>query len=188
MKSAKSIFSYAETISDFIGVPFNCTRDIKYALDFISEYEERYQLQLAKSRLMDKAMLCENKIKKRFHVDFWEDLFSFIENEKGIYIFYSQHEPVYVGKSFDLSNRIFSSLVERLLRNPFIDGFLIIKFDNCADLNIAEPYVISKLDPPLNKEFSTDDSPIMFSCKELDDILENSNPRQLFDKNVRVKQ
>lgn len=60
------IISYAEKISDFIGVPFSESNDTNNALNFIKKYEKQYQLECVKSDLMDKSMLCENKIKKGF--------------------------------------------------------------------------------------------------------------------------
>ena len=188
MSSRNPIVCYAEKISDFIGVPFTELNDTSAAFKFVSKYESKYKLLYDQNCLLESAMQCENKIKKRFSVDFLEVLFSFIDCNRGIYIFYKSDSVVYVGKSFDLSSRIFSSLQERIKLEPQIDGFLVIKLKSDSDVNIAEPYVISKTNPPLNKEFVTDDLPIMFSCETIDRLLEQSHPIELFSNEFRVKQ
>jgi excinuclease UvrABC nuclease subunit len=57
---------------------------------------------------------------------------------------------IYVGKSYNIKNRIQSSLTER---KAFYCK--VLKVGNEADANILEPYLISLLNPPLNGDLKT---------------------------------
>lgn len=78
-----------------------------------------------------------------------------ISNKSGVYFLYNNEKKlIYIGRSVDLCNRIPSSCSER---NASFFKYLIT--NNAADAFILEPYFISLLKPPLNKEMTTCDFP-----------------------------
>lgn len=129
---------------------------------------------------MKKAELFAKKLNKTCTVEFLSLVLSFSRCNKGIYIFYSGQNVVYVGKSFCLSNRVFSSFLEKEEKQYAIDGIVVMQIENDSDINIAEPYIISKTNPKINKDFTTKDYPMLFSCEKIDRFLEKSTPILLF--------
>ncbi|HSH25027.1 MAG TPA: GIY-YIG nuclease family protein [Massilibacterium sp.] len=85
-----------------------------------------------------------------FSIDYPEDL-----DRPGVYFIYDKNKDlIYIGKSISLRSRVISSLRER--------GGSYCRFaftENEADATIYEVYYITKLSPPLNKQFSDFDKP-----------------------------
>jgi hypothetical protein len=94
------------------------------------------------------------------------------DKKSGVYFLYDKNEELlYVGKSINLKNRLFSTIRER---KAFKVKVLFTK--NEADCNILEPYYIAKLNPPLNGDLITLDNPTVrilhnFKFTELIDIF-----------------
>ena len=61
---------------------------------------------------------------------------------------------IYIGRSINLIDRVVSSAKER---KAYYFSIIVCKSE--ADMFILEPYLISKLNPPLNCEFKTKDKP-----------------------------
>lgn len=70
-------------------------------------------------------------------------------NESGIYRLYSGENIVYIGKSYNLRDRIPSSFGERFFKDNNID-FIDYAITNKADADIYEMYYISLYKPELN--------------------------------------
>ena len=180
MNINRRIYEYAEKISARLGmedVELNTNEDV---FDFISKHEKEYIRIKKMDSLIDKADQFSDKIGKRLTANFLDLVLTFSHSNKGIYMFYRGEDVVYVGKSFCLSDRVFSSLLEKLDKGYKIDGIFVINIENDSDINIAEPYIISKTSPEINKEFATNDYPELFYCKTLNELLENSEPIPLF--------
>lgn len=178
--ASKKILDYAITIYERVGGDFPDSCESKDICKFISDNEEKYIKMIEIDSLMTKMNQIEIKINRRFSFDLIERLIEIMGKNKGIYFFFVGSEIVYIGKSFDLMNRIFTSMQERLFYNQNIDGILIVEFTNDSDLNIAEPYLISKFKPCMNKEFSTKDLPRTFSAPKLDDYIMKSKIVPIF--------
>lgn len=73
--------------------------------------------------------------------------------KSGVYFIFNQKkELIYIGKSKDLSERIFSSISERLKYHPYYIS--ILETENICDANILEPFFISQFKPIANTEFN----------------------------------
>lgn len=187
MESTKKIYEYAEKISMRLGmedVELNTDEDV---IAFIANNQKEYIRMKTMDYLIDKAELFAKKLNKQCSVEFLNLVLSFSRNNKGIYIFYSGNDVVYVGKSFCLSNRVFSSFLEKEKLLYSVDGILVIQMESNSDINIAEPYIISKTNPRINKEFTTFDSPILFSCEPIDKVLSKYKPIPIFLEKTGVK-
>jgi len=73
----------------------------------------------------------------------------------GVYFVFDKHKMLnYIGKSYDLGNRIIDSIEER--KGCY---FSYAKTKSRIDADILEPYLIWLKKPPLNSEFVTNDRP-----------------------------
>lgn len=75
-------------------------------------------------------------------------------NFPGLYFFLDEEDnPIYIGKSINLSVRVFSSLRERRSHLPV--RFRYLRTDTESDCHILEPYYIAKLKPFANNEHAS---------------------------------
>lgn len=76
------------------------------------------------------------------------------EINQGIYYIYSEnHDLLYIGKSINIHNRIKNhiSSKEWIVNGCYVK---VSYMENKANIDICEPYLISKLKPKYNKEYT----------------------------------
>ena len=96
-----------------------------------------------------------NLLDKRDYNKKFIELYDFLNKRMGLYFLFDINKKlIYIGKSVNLGSRILTSMSER---KAFYCRYLIT--DTVSDLNILEPYYITKMKPILNNEFSTLDLP-----------------------------
>ncbi len=170
-KATEKMMMYANTIAEKLGVTLE-EDGFAYIHEFISENKnyDSYQGSLN---------ICADKIpnKRTLEMTFEEDE-NFINNIKrfdkkmGVYFLWSNDELVYIGKSTNLSSRIYSSFVERSSSDVIIDSFSVVESPTVSDMHILEVILITENEPFLNKEFQTTDTSTMFKSKIVPTKLE----------------
>ena len=171
-KASESQLLYAKAISEALKIDLPKEKTCLAYIEFISKNVDKYKKVIYNG---EQAKDYEWK-KLNEYYNFCEE--SFIEIKKlqnisGVYFFFSNGNLVYIGKSQNLSDRIISSISERM-RKMFIDEISYFKTKTISDAHILEPLLISIYKPVLNNEFVEDDIPILFG----EDIIEklNANP------------
>ena len=151
IRDCDDINKIVNIISDFIKMGPEISMIVK-------DYENatlNYSLELVYKYLSDEYFE-KRKIK-------WSEIYNYDKKfvqyvnslymQSGVYfIFNYQKELIYIGKSKNLSDRIFTSVSERIKYDP---GYIsVLKTDSICDANILEPFFISKLKPIANTEFN----------------------------------
>lgn len=151
IKNCDDINKILNIISDFIKMHSEIAMIVK-------DYENatlNYSLELVYKYLSD-----EYFEKRKIN---WSEIYNYDEkfiqytnslvNISGVYFIFNQKEElVYVGKSKNLSDRVFASISERRNYDPYYIRFF--KTKNICDANILEPFFISKFKPIANTEFN----------------------------------
>ncbi|WP_459883471.1 GIY-YIG nuclease family protein [Clostridium novyi] len=132
-------------------------------LDEIIDNAEEYEMYIDYKNLQNKSEFepliymnkywdSKNKIYKEYKREFIDNLVTLL-NQSGLYKLYDEEKNlIYIGKSYDLGNRILSSINER--KASYYDYCVI---NNKVDTDIYEIYYISKYKPVLNKVSKNDD-------------------------------
>lgn len=118
---------------------------------------------------------------KEFSAAFLDKIGNAYQGVSGLYFFFSDMELVYVGKSTNLGERVLASFGEKYIFRQDINMVGVMQIQNLADLQMAEPYFISKLKPPMNKEFNVKDYPELFQSNELDAAYGSMVPFFIFE-------
>jgi hypothetical protein len=174
---------YACVIADKLGIdrPAN---DFVECMRFISKYRPLF-LQVVreenkKERERNKYT-SENDIfgYRTFSEHFGKTLTEVVSEDLnalyGVYCFLEDDDIIYIGKSYNLGERILSSFRERIAQAP-INRVMYRSFETKADTNIMELLLIAENKPRLNMDCNVDDLPMLFDSKI--DILEDFNDIQ----------
>lgn len=163
---------YAKAISEELNIPLpeKCEKDLYFK--FISENNEKFKERKNAELYREKSFKRKNK-KIIFRVnDYLMEALKNVENKHGIYIFWSNNELCYIGKSMDLGLRILSSLKERITLEQIIDEVSWCVTESVADMHILEPYLITKYKPKMNTEFMCEDFSNLFNCEiKIEELL-----------------
>lgn len=156
---------YAKAISKELDIqlPEKCEKDLYFK--FISENDEKFKKKRNFEFYKEKSFKRKNKKIIYCVSDYLLETLKQIEKKHGIYIFWSNNELCYIGKSMDLGLRILSSLKERITLEQMIDEVSWYVTENVADIHVLEPYLITKYKPKMNTEFMCEDFTKLFNCE-----------------------
>ena len=96
----------------------------------------------------------KNKIKKHLSYEQLRLVECNRNSNYSIYMLYLNEEIVYIGRSVWAFNRLISHWNDKEFNE-----IQVLYFNNESNMCIIEPYLITKLNPKLNKEFKTNDTP-----------------------------
>lgn len=152
---------FANTISDVcdIGVHFDKNSKYEEISEFIQKYRRSYnQISWRNSICGKEYEEYDNDIPVESMLFMCDNLYG----KHGLYAFIGEEEKVlYIGKSYDISQRIPTSYKERKNHNNIRKIMYYIN-DNMADVNILEILLIEEYAPTLNTDCKTDEKPSMF--------------------------
>lgn len=168
--ATEKMISYANAIAEKLNIELLNKNDFEYIRSFISNNKEKYQA-VSQKEIDGFVYECiANNYKKLGYKLNYENLEFAYSLKKGIYIFWSGNELLYIGKSVNLKSRIVSSLRERNNAKHPITHVGYVELDNEADVHILEPLLITLYKPKLNTEFKCSDVSELFKSPIL---LEN---------------
>lgn len=155
---------YAYAIADALKIkrPYGDFYDFH---NFISENREKFNKVFRKERMTDEEKY-SHLTDKWICTDFGKQVADFVcdrlSGESGLYAFLSKSEIVYVGKSYNLAERIPTSYGERR-KQAAIDGILYYITKNRADADLLEILLISENQPVLNVDCKNKEKSTLFS-------------------------
>lgn len=152
---------FANTISDVcnIGVYFDKNSTHEEVSIFIQKYRDVYSQVAWRNSICGQAVAeYDNDIPMKSMLFICDNLYK----KHGLYAFIGEDEKVlYIGKSYDISQRIPTSYKERKNRKN-IRKIMYYTNDNMADVNVLEILLIEEYAPILNTDCKTDEKPSMF--------------------------
>lgn len=155
---------YAYAIADALKMQRPCGNFDDFNT-FISENKDEYQRYFRKQRMTD----CEkyqHLPDKWICIDFGEQIADFVNDNLhkkiGIYAFAVKTEIVYIGKSYNLADRIPTSYWERR-KQAAIDRILYFIVGNRTDTDLLEILLISENRPVLNVDCKNEERSTLFS-------------------------
>lgn len=177
----EKMVQYAVAIADALNLDLPDLYDFGSVSRFIGEYANYYKQYMKYQGIVSDLSTLQQSVSKRFSDAFIDRIGRCYQNVSGLYFFFADEKLLYVGKSINLSERIITSFRERYTFRKDINMVGVIEMPNLADLQIAEPYFISKLKPLMNKEFNVKDHPVMFHSEEMDAAYSAMIPFFIFD-------
>ena len=127
--------------------------------DFIQKHVDEYKRITWRTEIIESSDSYEDSIFSKKSLLFVCDN---LYKKHGLYAFIGgDGQILYIGKSFDLSQRITTSYAARK-QQADISGIMYYTMDNMADVNILEILLICENKPLLNTESKTNDMPSMF--------------------------
>ncbi len=152
---------FANTISDIcnIGAHFDKNSTHEQISAFIKKYKGVYKQVTWRNSVCGQAISeYAGDIPKESMLFICDNLYG----KHGLYAFIGEDEKVlYIGKSFDISQRIPTSYKERGNRKN-IKKIMYYINDNMADVNVLEILLIEEYAPALNTDCKTNEKPSMF--------------------------
>lgn len=155
---------YAYAIADALKMQRPCGNFYDF-YKFISENKDDYDKFFRKQRLTDEVKYSHLQ-DKWVCTDFGKNIADFLcdrlHGKSGIYAFVVGSEIVYIGKSYNLADRIPSSYGERR-KQAAIDRILYYIVENKTDADLLEILLISENQPVLNVDCKNDEKSTLFS-------------------------
>lgn len=156
-KATKKQINYCETICDTLDVDrpnYDSCQDTFY---FLKKYVPIYKEIISYDATQETVKKYENNLTKEA-LNFLE----FEDNKPGVYVFWCENCPLYVGKTtVKNSHRVASSYSERKGQH-LITHINYIELKNIADVNILEVILITELKPLYNKDCNCNDFPDVY--------------------------
>lgn len=177
----EKMIAYAIAIADTLNIDRPDLYDFESVSRFIGIYSPSYR-QYVKQKSFYRDLAAFRQVStKELSAAFLDKIGNAYQGVSGLYFFFSDMELVYVGKSTNLSERVLASFREKYIFRQDINMVGVMQIQNLADLQMAEPYFISKLKPPMNKEFNVKDYPELFQSNELDAAYGSMVPFFIFE-------
>ena len=177
----EKMIAYAIAIADTLNIDKPDLYDFESVSRFIGIYSPSYR-QYVKQKSFYRDLAAFRQVStKELSAAFLDKIGNAYQGVPGLYFFFSDMELVYVGKSTNLSERVLASFREKYIFRQDINMVGVMQIQNMADLQMAEPYFISKLKPPMNKEFNVKDYPELFQSNELDAAYGSMVPFFIFE-------
>ena len=148
MSATTKMIEYARAIASKLRLDEPDFSSFNETSSFISEHSVIFKRMVNNERLANSLSTVYGEVEKHFSDDFLEMLNCLYE-VKGLYIFWVDDEVVYIGKSINLQERIYSSLKERI-RNAPITHVTSLATITEADMHIGEVLLITEYKPKLN--------------------------------------
>lgn len=155
MAATAKMIDYAKSIASKLNLDEPDFSSYNETSNFISEHSVTFKRIVNNERLMNTFENIYGKFEKQFSNEFIEWLDSLCE-QKGLYIFWANEEIVYIGKSVNLQERIYSSLKERIKNAPITHLTALLTITE-ADMHIGEVLLITEYKPTLNRDCVCED-------------------------------
>lgn len=155
MSATLKMIEYAKAIASELNIDEPDFGSYNETSNFISENRDKYKKQVSTGRMIENLANSYGYYSKHFTEEFIEFL-KYVYGRKGLYVFWDNDEIVYIGKSINLQDRIYSSLNERLSSRN-ITHISPLLTDNEADMHILEIVLITEYKPVLNMDCNCED-------------------------------
>ena len=155
MAATAKMIDYARSIASKLNLDEPDFSSFSETSSFISEHSVTYKRMVANERLVSSLGNIYGGLDRQFSNEFIETLDNLFER-RGLYIFWVDDEIVYIGKSINLQERIYSSLKERTKCSPITHLTYLLTLTE-ADMHIGEVLLITEYKPVLNCDCSCKD-------------------------------
>lgn len=146
MQCTEKMYLFAKAISEILDLQEPDYEDFEKTSEFINNNKEAYNKVCFKKKVLATN---ENEFAyKKEVLEVLENLYGY----SGCYVLWNGKRIVYIGKSTNLAERVFTSLLERN-RQIEITAITLILTACEADAHILEPILIIERKPFLNTEF-----------------------------------
>jgi hypothetical protein len=162
MAATKAMIEYAKVIAEELALNEPDFASYSETSQFISDNVEEYRRITRQHRTIEALEKRYGEIDLKISQEF-QTLLESLQGKHGVYMFTDDtNSVVYVGKSINLQERVFSSLKERIQESDITD-VIIIHTPTIADMHLLEIYLIICNKPVLNKDCKSDDFPELFT-------------------------
>ena len=146
MQCTEKMYLFAKAISEILDLQEPDYEDFNKTSEFINDNKEAYNKICFKKKVLETN---ENEFAyKKEILEVLENLYG----HSGCYVLWNARRIVYIGKSTNLAERVFASILERNSQIEITAVTLILT--TCeADAHILEPILITERKPILNTEF-----------------------------------
>ena len=155
MAATKAMIDYARAIASKLGFDEPDFSNFSETSAFISENSMRYKAIVSNERVVSNLQGLYGDLGGRF-TECFQTVLKDISNQKGVYVFWDEEKIVYIGKSVNLQERVYSSLKERC-RDSKITHLSLIFTEREADMHILEIVLITEHKPLLNMDCTCND-------------------------------
>lgn len=155
MAATQKMIDYAKSIANKLNLDEPDFSSYNETSSFISEHSVAFKRIVNNERLVNSLENTYGDVCGQFSNKFIEVLNDLCEI-KGLYVFWVDNEIVYIGKSVNLQERIYSSLKERIKSAP-ITHLTTVLTPTEADMHIGEVLLITEYKPDLNCDCACED-------------------------------
>lgn len=160
MAATQKMIDYATAIAEKLEIAEPNFLSFEETSHFISEYSDRFKKATHTGKTIQALEKLYGKFEEALTNEFIQKLKE-LQDICGVYIFWVENEVVYIGKSVNLQDRVFSSLKERIGSAP-ITHVSIIPLKKIADTHILEIVLITEYKPDLNSDCICEDYSDLF--------------------------
>lgn len=160
MAATQKMVNYARAIAEKLEIAEPDFSDFGETSRFINEHSDQFKKATHTGKTIQALEKLYGKFESNFTNEFAQKLKE-LQDICGVYIFWVENEAVYIGKSVNLQDRVFSSLKERVRSAP-ITHVSIIPLKKIADTHILEIVLITEYKPDLNSDCTCEDYSDLF--------------------------
>ena len=156
MAATLKMQEYAKAIAEKLQIDEPDFANFDETSFFINEHNSEYKRITSINNILEKLETEHGYFKNSFSKDF-TDILVELYGKVGVYVFYAHDDVVYIGKSLNLQERIYTSLKQRILKEPITHLSLFLTKKE-ADAHILEVLLITENKPKLNRDCKCNDT------------------------------